>query len=192
MTAVSMDIMWDSAPWVATAGRGCLYFHRAMPGGPAHSPIESGQRGEGQRLPGSKGSPTPSQADKGSPAPASWAVHLMSRWPLWPAPCSWKRLPRTHGPRRWHCFQECSLWRDTCLAGLRSRWPEPLGSRASSTEARPASAACGPGTAPAHNSPVTAPTNHLLRGRPCAPQNVWLIKMIMGAHTGLFFPSRGC
>lgn len=175
---------WDSVPWVATADKGCLRFHITMLSRLAHSPIESRQRAEGQRL-----YPHPLRQIKGA-LPRPQPRGLCTSWPLWPAPYSWTRLPRTHGPRRRHCFQECFLWRDTCLAGLRSRWPESPGSRASSAEARPASAACGPGTASAHNSPVTAPTDHLLQGGPCAPQNVWLIKTIMGAHTGSSFPAE--
>lgn len=140
-------------------------------------------------MPSPKGSPTPLRQTKGAPhGLVGYVPHVTLA--IVAAPYSWVRLPRTHGPRRRHCFQECFLRRDTCLAGLQSRWPEPLGSRASSTEARPASAACEPGMAPAHNSPVTAPTNHLLQGRPCAPKNVWLIKAIMGAHTGYSFPAE--
>ena len=185
----------DSVPWVATAGRACLCFHITMLSVLANSPTESGQRGEGQRSTGSKmvatqGSPHHCRQTKGAPN-LPWGLYIsISCWPLWPALCSWMRVSCTRGPHRRHCFQECFLWRDTCLAGLWSRWPEPLGSLASSAEAGPASAACGPGSAPAHNSPVTAPTNHLLQGRPYALQNVWLIKTIMGAHPGLFFSSR--
>lgn len=149
---------------------------------------DRGERVRGCLAP--KGSPHTPQADKGSPVPPSWAVPLRVMLAI---VASFLQLdegvPHTYA-HRWPCFQECFLWRDTCLAGLWSRWPKPLGSRASSSEARPASAACGPGPAPAHNSPVTAPTHHLLQGRPCAPQNVWLIKTIMGHTRRYSFPAE--
>ena len=140
-----------------------------------------------------KAAPQPPQADKGSPL--CRLCISTSLWPLWSTlwlSGSRARVPHMRGLHQSCRFQDCFLWRATCFAGLQSRWPEPLGSRAPSPKAGPASAACGPGEAPAHNSPVPAPTSHLLQCRPCALQNVWLIKTIMGAHTGLFFPSRGC
>lgn len=146
----------------------------------------------GPKMATTEGSPLP-QADKGSP------VHRLcisvSPWPLWPAlwlPESWMRVPCTRRLHQRCRFQECFLWKATCFAGLQSRWPEPLGSGLSALRPGRHLQPAGPGEAPAHNSPITAPTSHLLQRRPCALQNVWLIKTIMGAHTGLFFPSRGC
>lgn len=192
--------MVDSVPWVATAGRSCLCSPISMPSMLANSPTESRQRGEGRRLPGPKmaateGSPPLLRQTKGALHPPCGLSVLMVCWCLWPSlwlAYSWMRVFHTCGPHRRPCFQECFLWKDTCFAGLQSRWPKPLGSRLSSPEAGPASAACGPGAAPAHNSPVIAPTGHLLQCRPRALQNARLIKTIMGIHTGLFFPGGGC
>lgn len=149
----------------------------------------------GPKMAATEAAATPSSRQRDLPHPPCELCISVLRWPLWPAlwlSYSWTRVLHTRGPHRLHCFQECFLWRDTCFAGLQSRWPETLGSQASSPKARPASVACRPGAAPAHNSPVIAPTSHLLQCRPCALQNVRLIKTIMGAYTGLFFPSRGC
>lgn len=183
---------------MAMAGRSCLHSHITRPSVLANSPTERGQRVRGcltpkwllQRQP-----PSP-QADKRLSRTRLVELYIsvlrQSSWPVLWLSYSWTRVLCTRGSHRLHYFQECFLWRDTCFAGLQSRWPETLGSQASSPKARPASAACRPGAAPAHNSPVIAPTSHLLQCRPCALQNVRLIKTIMGAYSGLFFPSRGC
>lgn len=148
---------WPTAPLRAARGervRGCWALRWLL------------QKAASSPLP-----PDPKQT-KGAPHPLHGLCLFTSPGPLWPAfwlSSSWAREPHAHGPHQRNCFQECFLGRATCFAGLQSRWPEPLGARASSPEAGAASVACGPGEAPAHNSPVTAPTSHLLHSADLCP-----------------------
>lgn len=83
--------MGGSVPWVATAGRGGRGFCMTVPSMLAHSPTESSQRGEGQRLLGPEMAATESslqppttrpKADKGSPTPTAWVVPLHISWAI--------------------------------------------------------------------------------------------------------------
>lgn len=124
--------LWAVSPQLTGLSMSCVL---------ANSLCESGQRGDGQKLPG----PKTAAAESSSPPHPHTHVSrqresrthpvgcaAQSHWSLWSAlrlSYSWTRVSRTCGPYRRPCFQECFFWKDTCFAGLRSRWPEPLGCR---------------------------------------------------------------
>lgn len=123
--------LWTVSPQLAGLSMSCVL---------TNSLCESGQRGDGQKLPGPKRLlqkaapptlPHTLKQTKGVPHPpcglrssVTLVIVVSSQ-----AVLQLDKGVRTCGPYRRPCFQECFFWRDTCFAGLQSRWSEPLGSR---------------------------------------------------------------
>lgn len=146
----------------------------------ANSLCESGQRGDGQKLPGPK-----RLLQKA--APPTHPTHLsrqresrthpvgcvaQSRWSLWSAlrlSYSWTRVSAHAGHTGGPAFRNVSFGGTPALLDCGADGPSLWDPGAASPEAGLASAARGPGVAPGHNSPTSAPSSHLLECRPLCP-----------------------
>lgn len=142
----------------------------------AYSSHERGQSEEVRGLPSPKmaateSSPHPTQADKRSPVPSLWAVHavMLAIGVSSDLSYSWTGCPAHVGCPGGTAFREPFFGGTPALLACGADGLSLLDPGAGSLEARPASAACRPGEAPAHNSPATAPTSHLLQHRPLCP-----------------------
>lgn len=159
-------------------------------------PLRADVGGEGRRLPGpkrllQKAAPTRLRQTKGAPHPA---CGLCDSVPLAPVVSSQVVLQLDEGaPHTW-AAQAALLSGMLSLQGHLLCWPAEQMAGASGTPGLPARgrASICTGAAPAHSGPAAAPPAICSSADLCAPQSVRLIKTIMGAHTGLFFPSRGC
>ena len=146
----------------------------------ANSLCESGQRGDSQKLPGPKtaaaesSSPHPPHTlkqTKGVPHPP---CGLRSSVTLVIVVSSQAVLQLDKGvPHMWAigspAFRNVSFGRTPALLDCGADGLSLWDPGAASPEAGPASAARGPGVAPGHNSPTSAPSSHLLECRPLCP-----------------------
>ena len=163
----------------------------------AYSSHERGQSGEVRGLPSPKmaateSSPHPTQADKRSPVPSLWAVHavMLAIGVSSDLSYSWTGCPAHVGCPGGTAFKEPFFGGTPALLDCGADGLSLLDPGAGSLEARPASAASGlarplPTIAQPQPPPAICSSTDL-----CAPQNVWLIKTIMGHTRGYSFPAE--